>query len=439
MTLQRLFIAYLLLVHIVVGGVLFWLVQEQTLWLLYVEIGLLFSLILSVWLLSRFFAPLRMLASGADLLKESDFSNRLVLTGQQEMDKLISVYNTMLTILREERIKAQEQRHLLSSIVEQSPTGILICDFDGRVSNMNPSAEALLGKSSMHASIGELPEPFAQIMTILAMLPSRQYHSEVVSLGIRRVRCTRIEFFDRGFARSAFLLDEMTEELRRSEKSAYDKLIRIFAHEINNSMGAVRSILQSLGAYTPQLSPDDREDAEAALNIAIDRTSSLATFIRAYADIVRLPAPNLASCDIQALMLRVTDILTPLATTKRISWEWRTHSATFQVFVDKTQMEQALLNILKNAIEASIEERSIIIELIHKDNQVIVRVENIGKQIQPDVQTKLFTPFFTTKVDGQGIGLMLVRDILTAHDIGFTLENTSTGACFTMTLQFEEQ
>jgi nitrogen fixation/metabolism regulation signal transduction histidine kinase len=434
MPLQRLFFAYLALVHIALGSVLFWVAGADTIWLLSVEASLILSLVLGAWLLHRFFEPLRMLASGADMVKESDFSSRLALTGQPEMDKLLGVYNAMLASLREERLKAQEQRHLLSSIVERSPTGILICDFDGRVSNVNLSAEALLGKNTLGISIHKLPEPFAQIGSMLQQAPLAQYQSEVVSLGARRVRCTRIEFFDRGFVRSAFLLDEMTEELRRSEKAAYEKLIRIFSHEINNSMGAVRSILQSLGAYTPQLAPSDREDVQSALNVAIDRTSSLAEFIKAYAEIIRLPAPNIAPCDMYVLLRHATEILAPLAATKRVTWQWNGNSASILVLADKVQLEQALLNILKNAIEASAEAASITIETTRTDTQTILTIENVGHQIPPEVQAKLFTPFFTTKPDGQGIGLMLVRDILTAHRISFLLENTSIGARFTMAL-----
>ncbi|MDX2270790.1 MAG: ATP-binding protein [Cyanobacteriota bacterium] len=428
MPLQRLFFAYLICVHLVVAGIVIWFAKVDALVLVALETGLLLSLGAGAWLLSRFFAPLGMLRQGADMLRESDFSSRIAPTGQSEMDTLIAVFNAMLSSLREERLKTEEQRHLLGAILEQTPTGIIICDFDGRVGSMNPSAKALLGDIALGTSIDELPEPFSR--TCASLLGAKQ--SEVLALGIRRVRCTRIEFFDRGFARSAYLFDEMTEELRRSEKAAYDKLIRIFAHEINNSAGAVRSILQSVSSYVPQLDADDRADVENALRIAIDRTSSLAAFIKGYADIVRLPAPNLALCDIVALVRRIADLLSPTAAEKQVLFDIRSPQASMQVMGDTAQLEQVLLNICKNAIEASNEAAQIIITVAEESGKTRLTVENTGVPIPPEIQNKLFTPFFTTKPDGQGIGLMLVRDILTAHNISFALDGTSNGARFTM-------
>lgn len=428
MPLQRLFLVYLICVHSVIAGVVIWFARGDALLLVGLEVGLLLSLATGVWLLSRFFAPLALLRRGAEMLRESDFSSYLALTGQTEMDALIAVFNAMLTGLREERLKAEEQRHLLAAILEQTPTGIIICDFDGRVGSVNPSAKALLGNIALGISIDKLPEPFNH--ACISLHSAKQ--SDIVGIGIRRVRCTRIEFFDRGFARSAYLFDEMTEELRRSEKAAYDKLIRIFAHEINNSAGAVRSILQSVSAYVPQLDAHDRADVENALRIAIDRTSSLASFIKGYADIVRLPAPNLAPCDIVALVRRIVELLTPSASEKQVSFDIRSAQAFMQVMGDTTQLEQVLLNICKNAIEASDEAAWITITVTRESGKPTLTVENTGAPIPSEVQSKLFTPFFTTKPDGQGIGLMLVRDILTAHNISFVLDNTSNGARFTM-------
>ena len=109
--------------------------------------------------------------------------------------------------------------------------------------------------------------------------------------GGRRVRVQRGTFLDRGFSRSFFLLEELTEELRQSEKAAYEKLIRMMSHEVNNSVGASSSLLQSSLSYSAQLSRGDRADFERALQIAIDRMGQLNLFMRSFADVVRLPAP----------------------------------------------------------------------------------------------------------------------------------------------------
>ena len=106
------------------------------------------------------------------------------------------------------------------------------------------------------------------------------------------MRVQRGTFLDRGFARSFLLLEELTEELRQSEKAAYEKLIRMMSHEVNNSVGASSSLLQSSLSYSAQLSGDDRADFERALQIAIDRMGQLNVFMRSFADVVRLPPPG---------------------------------------------------------------------------------------------------------------------------------------------------
>ncbi len=432
MTLRALFIAYLLAVHVIAGGAAAYLLRSDRINFFYIEAVLFVSLSVGFLLLQRFFAPLKLLVSGAEFLRESDFSSRLQRTGQREMDTLIDVFNAMLAGLHDERLTAIEQRHLLSSIMKELPTGIIICDFGETVSAANPSAEALLGRNLVGQTLEQLPAPYSNIFTIL--YAEKQHHSSrVISIGARRVRCTRVEFYDRGFVRSAFIVDELTEELRRSEKAAYEKLIRVFAHEINNSMGAVRSILQSLRTYTAQLHAEDRTDAETVIDIASERTNSLAAFVQSFAEIVRLPAPTLALCDIALVVRNASILLQSFANEKQCVFHWKSlESSPILIFADKTQLEQVMLNVLKNALEASLSNASIEIILESTPQEVLVAIHNIGEAIPDDIQTQLFTPFFTTKPYGQGIGLMLVREILTAHNARFSLENSSTGALFTM-------
>jgi signal transduction histidine kinase len=158
---------------------------------------------------------------------------------------------------------------LLLTNVDASPAGIVICDFDGRVQQMNPAARRTLGDAP-------LPE--------IAPGESRL----VPHHGSRRVRVSRGEFRDRGFVKTFYLLEEMTEELRLSEKGAYEKLIRMMSHEVNNSVGAVRSLLESLLRYAPQVGEADRGDFTNALQVASARIDALNRFMAAFADVVRI-------------------------------------------------------------------------------------------------------------------------------------------------------
>src|SRR6185503_20709673 len=203
----------------------------------------------------------------------------------------IGVYNRMLDTLREERLAAEEQHQLLQKIVAASPAAIVICDFDGNVEQANPAAEQLLKRhpEQPHPP-GSLAHARDDIWPQLAEIPAGKsklipYH------GARRLKATRAEFRDRGFAKSFYVIEELTEELRLSEKTAYEKLVRMMSHEVNNSVGAVRSLLESSLRYAPQVGEADREDFTNALTIASARIDALNRFMAAFADVVRIPPP----------------------------------------------------------------------------------------------------------------------------------------------------
>src|SRR5262249_31090928 len=144
----------------------------------------------------------------------------------------------------------------------------------------------------------ETPGPHARRLS--ALEPGA---SQVIALGGgRRAKCQRSEFMDRGFARSFFMMEELTEELRRSEKAAYEKLIRMMSHEVNNSVGAATSLLDSCLHYGDQIRPEDREDFERALVVVIGRTRELNVFMQSFSDVVRLPAPHLRDTDLRGLV-----------------------------------------------------------------------------------------------------------------------------------------
>jgi two-component system nitrogen regulation sensor histidine kinase NtrY len=144
----------------------------------------------------------------------------------------------------------------------------------------------------------------------------------VPARGGRRVRLRRGMFLDRGFARSFLLLEELTEELRQFEKSAYEKLIRMMSHEVNNTVGAVSSLLNSSLGLGGGLPGEQRHDLESALRVAIGRTEQLGTFMRGFAEVVRVPPPRLAPCDVQGRLEGITHLLGPDTERRRVRWRW---------------------------------------------------------------------------------------------------------------------
>ena len=394
---------YLIALHAMLAGASTFILIERPMLLFAVEAVFLLSVLVSIRLVKALFVPLDLIETGAELIAERDFTSRFVSVGQPEMDVLIDVYNRMIDRLREERLASEEQGQLLEKIVDASPAAIVICDFDGKVERRNPAAERLLGD-----------EPLPSLAPGESRLIA--YH------GARRLKVSRAEFRDRGFAKSFYVIEEMTEELRLSEKAAYEKLIRMMSHEVNNSVGAVRSLLESSLRYAPQVGDADREDFTSALTVASARIDALNRFMSAFADVVRIPPPHRTAARIDQLVERVAALLRPECEERgiRVTLALDDHKP---YDIDVHQLEQVILNIFRNAIEAVGREGTIHATFAGST----LTIADSGPGIAESIRSELFTPFFTTKRDGRGLGLTIVQEILANHGLAFSLANGEGG------------
>ncbi len=426
MTRRGKLVLYLVLIHVLFAAAGMSFVLGSSRWLLAVEAVFLASLAWGFALLRRFFADLDTVRTAAQLMEDGEFTTRLRAVGQPEMDALVRVYNRMVDHLREERVRLQEQQYFLEKVVSASPSGILTLDFDSKVALANPAALELLRLPEDTVMGRRLDELGGTVVAALAGLGIGE--SKVVVLdGWRRVKCQRSEFLDRGFPRSFFLLQEVTRELRQSERAAYEKLIRMMSHEVNNSVGAVNSLLHSCLNYADQLREEDRKDFEAALRVAVSRTERLSVFMRGFADVVRLPPPRLSPCDVRELIDGVAALMRPESERRGIAWKWEVRDAPPPVPMDRAQMEQVFVNVVKNAIEAIGEGGTITVRLGRNGGRGFVVVEDTGSGLTPEARAHLFTPFFSTKQNGQGIGLTLVQEVLGQHGFEFSLEGPPRG------------
>jgi two-component system, NtrC family, nitrogen regulation sensor histidine kinase NtrY len=423
MRLRYLYIIYLSLIHFAFIAMAWRAFSEEPLWLLAVEGFFIASFIVAFWLQHRFFQPLELVRSGAQFIRESDFNAKLLRIGQPEMDAVIDVYNDMMQSLHEERVQIAEQQSFLNKLINASPAGILTLDFDGNINQVNPAATRLLDMSEKEIvgkSLRRLPLSVAEPLHRLAV-----GESSVLVLGSRRrVKCAKSEFIDKGFRREFFVLEELTDELRRSEKIAYEKVIRLLSHEVNNTTGATRSLLQSCLTYSVQLTSEDKIDFEQALHIAIGRTESLSAFMRSYAEIIKLPPPKLQSCDLEEMLRRITKLFQQEMQRRSIEMRFRITGYLETVPMDRAQMEQVFINILKNAIEAIGNDGAITIYIERQSRKTLVSIEDTGGGISEAAKQNLFTPFFSTKEGGQGLGLTLIQEILTNHAFEFSLDST---------------
>lgn len=398
MKLRTKFLLFVIVLH-AVALTLSWFVFRENRWLFLVSELLIFvSLWFSRSLYLQLLRPLKMLTQGAEALKDKDFSVRLIKTGQTEMDALIEVYNQMLDQLRHERTMQEQQHFFLEKLIHTSPTGIIILDYDGHLQQTNPKAEELLH---------QMPALLQDVQA----LGSGESKTLTVN-GVKTFKMQKSHFIDRGFARHFVMVEELTTEILAAEKKVYGKVIRMMAHEVNNTIGPVNSIIGStLKAH--MLDPAHR----GALEVAAERNQHLNGFMRNFADLVKLPPPDLKPVSIQSLLHHAAQLHEARAAEKNIRIHLDFQETDTIVSGDRLQLEQVLINILKNSMEAIGNEGDI--RLVQLPGAIMITDTGHGVETPADV----FTPFFSTKPDGQGIGLMLVRDVLMAHGWQFTLES----------------
>lgn len=429
MTLRRRFLFYLLFLHVFFAAGAIWFLRSTPMWLIAVEAVYVLSMVLGLRLVNSYFQPLDLIRSGAHYLRDGEFTTRFRPTGQSDMDQLIEVYNRMADSLREERVRNEEQEHLLGRVLAESPGGVVTLDVEDRIATANPTAVKLLELPAEHLVGRRLDELGTSFADRLAGLSN--FDPMVFALrGRSRVRCQAATFMDQGFPRRFLLLDEMTDELHRSEKRAYEKLVRLMSHEVNNTSGAVQSLLQSCMAYGTQLTPDDRTEFVRALEVAIQRTANLDAFMRSFADVIRLPRPRLQPADPWEIAEQVSVLFRDRGAEAGVSWRYEVEPGLPRVSCDLVQLEQALVNVIKNAvdaIESTGEPGEIVVRGGRRDGRLYLEVCDTGPGLSPDAQSQLFTPFFTTRANGQGIGLTMVQEILLAHGFDFSLENRDEG------------
>ncbi|MFC0186290.1 HAMP domain-containing protein [Pseudarcicella hirudinis] len=400
-------------------GLSFYIFKDNKLIFICSEVFIVLSLVISAQLYKEVIAPLRLLITGVDAIREKDFNVKFLNTGTYEMDQLIEVYNQMIDQLRLERTRQEQQHHFLEKLVQTSPTGILILDFDENIAKLNPKVLEMLKAPEgdfIGKSIHTLDHPAFQIISSLKTGESRTF----LLHGNQTYKCQKSHFVDRGFPHYFVMIEELTVEILSAEKKAYSKVIRMMAHEVNNSIGAVNSILDT----TVELQ-EHREDIREALKIAIQRNDHLNHFMRNFADVVRLPEVRREKIEINELLGNVVKLMQFKASRQDIQFRFDLSEMPVFILADPNQIEQVLINIIKNAIESLelnpvSEEKIILFSTSARLKQICI--EDNGPGIPAEIEEQLFSPFFTSKKNGQGIGLTLIREILIKHGFTYSLK-----------------
>ena len=422
MKLRTKYILFVVTLHLLALCLTYYIFRDNKVFFIISEAIIIISAVIAFQLYKQLIQPLRSLMQGIDAIADKDFNVKFLPTGKHEVDQLIGVYNNMMDELRHERTRQEQQHFFLEQMVQTSPTGIIILDFDGRIYEVNPKTLELLGAKEnelVGQLITELPHP---LFRHLKALQSGE-HVVVKLDGINTLKLQKAHFIDRGFARQFVMMEDLTVELLEAEKKVYSKMIRMMAHEVNNTIGPVNSIMQSALATDKLWQTHEYNSLKDALQVAIDRNQNLNRFMSDFAELVKLPAAKKTNIDLRKLVNNVTALMSIKANESAVFFEHKLDEQPFIIQADEQLMEQALINIVKNAIEAITDGGTVKFKTNLKNKQLIIT--DTGKGISPRVSEQMFSPFYSTKKDGQGIGLTLVREIMLSHGFTFSLKTVA--------------
>lgn len=408
----------------VVWAVLLFIATKENGWRFYLVEGLItLSLVYLVYFYRKVIKPLNSIAGGMDLLRAQDFSSRLAPVGQREADRIVQVFNRMMDQLKEERLRLREQNHFLDLLISVSPMGVIILTLDEKISMTNKAALEFMDEGPEENLIGKgMDELNGTLAEELKRLPKGA--TETIRLSNSRIyRCSRLSFIDRGFAHPFYLIESLTADVMKAEKKAYEKVIRMIAHEVNNSVAGIASTLDTVNDALQTI--DDTEDLQEVMKVCIERSFSMSRFITNFADVVKIPEPQLEEVSLNDRVFACKRFMENVCQSRDIDLQMNLCEENPTVSIDTSLFEQVLINIIKNAAESIGEKGCITIRT--SASPLMLEIGDTGQGISKETETMLFTPFFSTKPNGQGIGLIFIREVLMKHNCNFSLRTYPDG------------
>jgi two-component system, NtrC family, nitrogen regulation sensor histidine kinase NtrY len=397
------------------------------LWLLWtgdhpLRVRVTFSLIAAGgWLLGsalvreRVLRPLQTIANLLAALREGDYSIRARgASAEDGLSLALLEVNMLSDTLRSQRLGALEATALLRRVIEEIDVAVFAFDGAQRLRLVNRGGERLLGQPAERL-LGLGAEPLGLAACLDGETPRTVEASFPGGAGRWEVRGTM--FRQDGLPHRLLVLSDLSRVLRAEERSAWQRLVRVLGHEINNSLAPIKSIAGSLRSLTerPARAADWEQDLRSGLQVIEARSESLARFMGAYAKLARLPQPRLGPVAITDWVRRVAALETRLDVTVE-------PGPPLTLTADGDQLDQLLINLVRNAADASLETGGAVrVGWRARGGVVEVVVDDDGPGL-PD-PGNLFVPFFTTKANGTGIGLVLSRQIAEAHGGALALES----------------
>ncbi len=270
--------------------------------------------------------PVKAIRTGMDLLKSQDFASRLRKVGNREADEIVDVFNRLMDTTKEERLHNREQNEFLSRLIEASPMGIAICDFEGNIRSSNPAFQS-----------------FCNLIPASTLATLQSGEQKVIRpTGSQVLRCSRHHFMDRGFKRAFYLVERLTDEIIQAETGMFHKIVRVMGHEVNNTLGGIASVLESLS----DIHADD-DLLHSAIEGSRASCVALGKFVKAYSDIVKTPEPvfeNLCLADFVSSEKPFLSSMCP----PHIEFRTEISESGVCIQADPVLLERVMVNAVKN-------------------------------------------------------------------------------------------
>ncbi len=359
------------------------------------------------------------LANGLDNLKDNDFSVSLAYGDSDDMDELLRLYNVVSEKLRRERQHIYQRELLLDTVIQNSSLALLLMDQQGRIVYSNSNAKHLMNAGeplnglSLSEVINKIPKTLAALIRhsedgLFTVDQEGNTESETFHLSNGRFLLNALEH-------RLIIIKKLTRELQRQEVATWKRVIRVISHELNNSLAPISSMAHS-GKLA--LAKGKVEYLEQVLDTISERSQHLTHFVGNYAKVAQLPEPikSLVAWDSIIAHLKVLTSFT-------VKCELPKSGAYF----DQTQIEQVLLNLLKNAHESGSLEKDIELRIEEWQGNVKIEIRDRGCGMTPEIMSQALLPFYTTKKNGSGIGLSLCREIIELHGGTLALKSRKSG------------
>ncbi|MBB1317890.1 PAS domain-containing protein [Shewanella sp. SR43-4] len=409
------------------AGALVWLtLGDNSLWLA-VLLMLAVCYFCSMWLTKRLSDSLQALEIGLLNFKDNDFSVSLHPYGEPQLDALVSLYNQASAKLRSERQFIYQRELMLDKVIQNSPNVMLLIDDSQRVIYANGAARHLFNHGVKVEGM-LLPELIAILPEALKTALNSEQEG-LFSMGsssgdsidendVETWHISRGRFTQNNQQHHLILLKQLTKELNRQEVAVWKKVIRIISHELNNSVAPIASMVNSGRFLTQHL---DNTKLQLIFDTIENRTSHLSQFISHYAQFAKLPLPQKQLIDWSKMTQQLAQqypfqVLSPLP--------------QMPIKLDAVQLEQVLINLLKNAHESGADADSVALifeDITHPVAGLLIKVNDQGSGMSSEVLSQALLPFYSTKQSGTGIGLPLCREIIEAHGGRISLQSRPEG------------